>query len=493
METPRQNHNEPENENYDEEYNPFHVSRDSESSDEEAQYQNNNRRNNRSQHVAPMRVDILVFEGRIQPDEFIDWIHTSSEFLTIKNVVYKLATKVKKQIKEKEGQKSTTYGVSRGGVFKWTSEAQSSFKLIKVKMTEALVLSLPNFKKVFELDCDASGVGIGSVLSQDGRPISFFSEKLSESQKKYTTAVNKITIKYRFPIPRLDDMLDQLHGTRVFSKINLRSGYHQIRIRPGDECKTAFKTRDGLYEWLLDRLTNHRVYKGGVFKWTSEAQSSFKLIKVKMTEALVLSLPNFKKVFELDCDASGVGIGSVLSQDGRPISFFSEKLSESQKKYTTYEKEFYAIVRALEHWRHYLISKEFILYSDHEALRCRICHLAKSTSHNTRLYTPLPVPSAPWEDTMDATNVADVYFKEVIKLHGIPKMITSDQDLKFVGHFWRTLWRKLGTKLQFSSDYHPQTDGKTKAVNHSLGNLLRFLVGDNIRQWDLVLPQAEFA
>nr|GEW94296.1 RNA-directed DNA polymerase [Tanacetum cinerariifolium] len=64
---------------------------------------------------------------------------------------------------------------------------------------------------------------------------------------------------------------------------------------------------------------------------------------------------------------------------------------------------------------------------------------------------------------MDATNVADVYFKEVIKLHGIPKMITSDQDLKFVGHFWRTLWRKLGTKLQFSSDYHPQTDGKTKA------------------------------
>ncbi|GKC87357.1 reverse transcriptase domain-containing protein [Tanacetum coccineum] len=190
-----------------------------------------------------------------------------------------------------------------------------------------------------------------------------------------------------------------------FSKINLRSGYHQIRMRPGDEWKTAFKTRDRLYEWMvmpfgLSSLEQHlshlrqifsvlrdqKLYsngkkchflvtevtflgyivtgsgikmdpekvkaiiswptpstihdirsfhglasfyrrfiqnfssiiapltecmKGGRFMWTSEAAKAFDILKAKVTEAPVLALPNFDEVFQVECDASRVGIGGV--------------------------------------------------------------------------------------------------------------------------------------------------------------------------------------
>ncbi|GJV38726.1 zinc finger, CCHC-type containing protein [Tanacetum coccineum] len=72
---------------------------------------------------------------------------------------------------------------------------------------------------------------------------------------------------------------------------------------------------------------------------------------------------------QIECDASGVGIGGVLSQNQRPIAFFSENLNDARRKYSTYDMEFYAIVRSLDTWRHYLLSNEFVLFSDHEALK----------------------------------------------------------------------------------------------------------------------------
>lgn len=109
--------------------------------------------------------------------------------------------------------------------------------------------------------------------------------------------------------------------------------------------------------------------KKGEFKWSKEAERSFNVVKEKLSDAPVLSLPDFEKIFEVDCDASHVGIGGVLSQEGHPVAFFSEKLNEVKKKYSTYDLEFYAIVQTLRTWRSYLIQREFILNSDHEALK----------------------------------------------------------------------------------------------------------------------------
>lgn len=109
--------------------------------------------------------------------------------------------------------------------------------------------------------------------------------------------------------------------------------------------------------------------KKGSFVSTYEAQQAFKKIKRAMSEAPVLKLPDLTQPFEVKCDASGVGIGVVLTQSKSPIAYFSEKLNYSTLNYSTYDKEFYAMVRALGHWFHHLKIQPFILHSDHESLK----------------------------------------------------------------------------------------------------------------------------
>jgi hypothetical protein len=162
--------------------------------------------------------------------------------------------------------------------------------------------------------------------------------------------------------------------------------------------------------------------------------------------------------------------------------------------------------------------------------KCKICQHAKGRSQNTGLYQPPPIPNKPWDSinmdfvlglpktqrgndsiyvvvdkfstmvhfiscrkTSHATNIVNLFFSEIVRLHDLPISIVSDHDTKFVGHFWKTLWKKLGTNISFSSAYHPQTDEQTKVVNRSLGNILRSLLYENPKQWDQMLAHVEFA
>ncbi|GJX05732.1 putative reverse transcriptase domain-containing protein [Tanacetum coccineum] len=206
--------------------------------------------------------------------------------------------------------------------------------------------------------------------------------------------LNKLTVKNRYPLPRIDDLFDQLQGSSVYSKIDLRSGYHQLRVRDEDIPKTAFRTRYGHYEFQVMPfgLTNalavfmdlmNRVYKPYLDKfviifiddtliysksevidsegihvdpakiesikdWASPKtltkiyqflEAAFQMLKRKLCSAPILSLPKGSENFVVYCDASRKGLGAVLMQREKVIAYASCQLKIHKKNYTTHYLE----------------------------------------------------------------------------------------------------------------------------------------------------------
>nr|KYP73804.1 Retrotransposable element Tf2 [Cajanus cajan] len=138
-------------------------------------------------------------------------------------------------------------------------------------------------------------------------------------------ALNAITIRDLFPMPTIEEILDELHGAMIFTKLDLRSGFHQIRMAEGDVHKTTFRTHNGHYEFLgyatiAYLLTD--MLKQDRFHWTPEAKLAFETLKHALTSTPILALPNFSSTFEVETDASTQGIGAILSQHVHLLAFF---------------------------------------------------------------------------------------------------------------------------------------------------------------------------
>nr|XP_025665001.1 uncharacterized protein LOC112763582 [Arachis hypogaea] len=256
------------------------------------------------------------------------------------------------------------------------------------------------------------------------------------------------------------------------------------------------------------------IKKHDGFKWDPEQELAFNTLKDLLCSAPILILPKFSITFEIECNASGIGIGAVLMQEKRAIAYFNEKLNEARLNYSTYDKEFYALGQGKlkkKHakWIEFLESFPYVIAYKQgkdnvvaDALSRRYFLLTILTSKllgfecMKELYaTDSDFASiyAACEHSAhnkfykydgflfradDATNITDLLFREAVRLHGIPQTIISDRDVKFLSHFWKVLWSKLGTKLLYSTTCHPQTDGQTEIVNRTLDTLLR-VVGFN--------------
>ncbi|GBG74600.1 hypothetical protein CBR_g19008 [Chara braunii] len=333
-------------------------------------------------------------------------------------------------------------------------------------------------------------------------------------------------------MPCSDELFDRLAGNRFFTKIDLRSGYHQIRVAAADQLKTAFRSRFGHYEFtvMLFGLTNapatFQRAMNDIFRDILE-----QYVLVYLNDILVYSrtleehLRHLRDVLDR---LRRHGFYAKLSKcrfAQHKVNFLGQNVSDQGLHMDD------AKITVIAEWPAPTSAKQLCSFLGLTSYYSNFIRGYASANHLPYgLLQPLPIPEGRWQSiSMDfigslrpptprghdgilividrftkrarfvpcryaisAREVADIVFDRVVCNHGLPLNIISDRDPRFTSRFWRRLHEVYGTQLRFSLSYHPQTDGQTEITNRTLGDILRKIVRDD-QQWDLHLSHAEIA
>ncbi|WVZ01419.1 hypothetical protein V8G54_027488 [Vigna mungo] len=424
--------------------------------------------------------------------------------------------------------------------FLWKDNASQAFQRLKEALTNAPVLSLPRFDHMFIVQTDASGSGMGAVLSQNGHPIAYFSKQFCpklQSSSTYirelcaiTSAVQKwrqYLLGRRFIIQTDQKSIKELLSQTVLTPdqqhyLSKLLGYDfEIQYRPG-KCNSAADALSRLsqsqQEHCLLILSIPQLDFLSDLKQYLSTNDEFLSLKQRITTNPInfplYSLTNGLILFKqrIWIPASCPFIPTLLHE------YHSTPLAGHPGVARTFGKLaanfFWAKMRQDVH--------TFVT-------QCEICQQTKIPAQKPAgLLQPIPPPTKCWEDlsldfivglppyqgnstilvvvdrfskaahfgmlprSFSASKVADLFVHMICKLHGLPKSLISDRDPVFLSQFWRELFRLSGTKLRMSTTYHPQSDGQTEVINKTLQQYLRCFVHHKPSLWGKFLPWAEW-
>ncbi|GKB27231.1 putative reverse transcriptase domain-containing protein, partial [Tanacetum coccineum] len=373
--------------------------------------------------------------------------------------------------------------------------------------------------------------------------------------------LNKLTVKNSYPLPRIDDLFDQLQGSRYLNLLKTQEEHVEPLRLVLDLLKTEklYAKFSKCEFWLREVQFLGHVINGNeihVDPSKIEAVKNWKAprtltetLKDKLYNAPILALPDGSEDFVVYCYAFGIGLGCVLIQRGKVIAYASRQLKINEQSYTTYDLELGAVVFALKIWRHYLIleaQKEAV--DEFAGLQKGLDEMIEQKSDGTlyyldRIWVPLkgevrtlimdeahkskysvhPGADKMYYDLRDRTSsghdtiwvivdrltksahflpmrkdykmerLARLYLNEIVARHGVPISIISDRDSRFTSRFWQSMQEALGTHLDMSTAYHPQTDGQSERTIQTLEDMFRACVLDFGESWNVHLPLVEFS